>query len=216
MKRLLILTISVVCGILSYAQTSVFSYGEDETIKTKSAFLDPIDTNPNKTASCPLIKEVSLSVSSFKYSVKLKGYEGWENEPGDYHVIEILCNGRSVFEMRYDDGWNYFYLAKDYIKSPNTPFKEFNLSSDCKALVFTGITIGSQPPFTTIVILRNGKATLVYNKEGYINDMETIGNVVKLKLQLNTVEYHDDNIPYNEAEVAELEIKNGMIYYTDK
>lgn len=46
--------------------------------------------------------------------------------------------------------------------------------------------------------------------------METIGNVVKLKLQLNTVEYHDDNILYNEAEVAELEIKNGMIYYTNK
>lgn len=216
MKRLLlILTFNVVCGILSYAQTSVFSYGEYGMIKTKSAFLDPIDTNPNKTASCPLIKEVSLSMSSFKYSVKLKGYEGWENEPGDYHVIEILCNSKPVFEMRYDDGWDYFYLESTD-GTPDVPFKEINLSADCKALIFTGLTIMSQPPFLTVVLLRNGKATLVYNKRGMIQKMETVGGLVRLKLQLNTVEYHDDHIPYNTAELAELEFKNGMIYYTDK
>lgn len=80
-------------------------------------------------------------------------------------------------------------------------------------LFFTGIIIMSQPPFLTAVVLKDGKATLVFNEPSYINKIEKNGDAIDFKLQSNTLEYLDSNTPINSPDLHTLILKGGMIYY---
>lgn len=102
------------------------------------------------------------------------------------------------------------------IKNAGKPFYEISLSLNCKALVFTGITIMSQPPLVTIILINKGKATVVYNKPSYLNSITENTTKTILNLQLNTVEYDLNDKPYNKAELATLTFKDGMIYYYEE
>lgn len=217
MKRTyLVLFICSVCMAL-YAQEPVFSVS-DNNIIIKKKFVEKF-MNEKWTDITPYVpvKNIPVSAGTCKYSVQLMKYKNWENEPGDYNVIKIRNENenKTILFRTYDEGWDYFYTAKDYKKSQDVPFKEIVFGLKDKVLVFTGVTIMSQPPFITIVLIHNGKATLVYNKPSYINEIKKNGNNIIFDLQLNTVEYDDNHKPYNNAEYATMTFRNGMIFYTE-
>ena len=139
---------------------------------------------------------------------------GWEDEPGDWHYLEILNNGKVIFSEDYADGWIFL---SDVITSSLTPvtsaYLKFDLDDDVVLLLFEGITIMSQPPYLTGIVLYNGKATLVYNKVGHIEKVlqSTFGTVFTIRE--NTVEYDANNNPFYEPIIRILTINNGMMYY---
>jgi hypothetical protein len=71
----------------------------------------------------------------------------------------------------------------------------------------------SQPPFLTGVILRDGKATLVYNKTGYIEQVVQSSSETVFTICENTVEYDANDNPFSTPIIKTLTIKNGMMYY---
>lgn len=218
MNRFFSLLASLIC-ITSYAQTAIFSFSASENIEENPLFIESFENNTlSNITPYKLKKEIPVSLTNGKrYSVRLLRYKDWDyNEPGDYNVIEIYHGNKLAASLNYNDGWNYFYTAKDYKRDSIAPVKAIPLSADCTALVFTGLIIGSQPPFLTIIVLKNGNATLVYNKISCINDIITTNNETIFELQLNTVEYEENDKPYNDPELATLTFKNGMIYYEKK
>ena len=117
-------------------------------------------------------------------------------------------------KSEYADGWCYL---DDEVKSSLLSFTDVflytNLKDDAVVLFFTGIIIMSQPPFLTAVVLKDGKATLVFNEPSYINKIEKNGDAIDFKLQSNTLEYLDSNTPINSPDLHTLTLKDGMIYY---
>lgn len=58
--------------------------------------------------------------------------------------------------------------------------------------------LSNEPPFLTVVVLNDYTSPkLVYNVQAAILDMKSEGSETSSTLQMNTVEYDDNNIPYN-------------------
>lgn len=117
--------------------------------------------------------------------------KNWGDDPGDFHVIDVKNNDKRILEIKDDMGWDYFCLSSDYKKNANKAFHEISLSANCKALVFTGITIMSQPPLVSIILINKGKATLVYNKPSYLNSItENAAKTIVLCLVVQSLAYY--------------------------
>ncbi len=197
------------------AQQPVFSYGSNGTIIANTQYVGSF-YNEAWNDITPYIprKEVSVNTNTgTHYTVRLLKYNHWENEPGDYTVIEIRYKNNTILTITDGDGWDYFYTEKD-TATQQKPVYILPMPNGCTFIIFTGITITSQPPFFTVVALKNGEAKLVYNRRSYINDITRSGNSTIFHLQENTLEYSvSDKIPDNSPILHTLTFKDGMIYY---
>ena len=214
MGKCILFIMCFLCTML-YAQEEVFSYSNSGLV-AKDKFVSPFPNGEFVNITSHVLQK-SYDVSSpsgKKYEVKCYKNEGWENEPGDWHYFEILYDGHVILKSEYADGWCYL---DDEVKSSLLSFTDAflytNLKDDAVALFFTGIIIMSQPPFLTAVVLKDGKATLVFNEPSYINKIEKNGDAIDFKLQSNTLEYLDSNTPINSPDLHTLTLKDGMIYY---
>lgn len=81
------------------------------------------------------------------------------------------------------------------------------------ALLFIGTYIMSQLPRLTILVLKKGNASLVFDRPSYVNNVDKKGNETIFTLQANTVEYRDVGVPCDSPELHTLAFKEGMIYY---
>ena len=214
MGKCILFIMCFLCTML-YAQEEVFSYSNSGLV-AKDKFVSPFPNGEFVNITSHVLQK-SYGVSSpsgKKYEVKCYKNEGWENEPGDWHYFEILYDGHVILKSEYADGWCYL---DDEVKSSLLSFTDAflytNLKDDAVVLFFTGIIIMSQPPFLTAVVLKDGKATLVFNEPSYINKIEKNGDAIDFKLQSNTLEYLDSNTPINSPDLHTLILKGGMIYY---
>lgn len=214
MRKCILFIMCFLCTML-YAQEEVFSYSNSGLV-AKDKFVSPFPNGEFVNITSHVLQK-SYDVSSpsgKKYEVKCYKNEGWENEPGDWHYFEILYDGHVILKSEYADGWCYL---DDEVKSSLLSFTDAflytNLKDDAVVLFFTGIIIMSQPPFLTAVVLKDGKATLVFNGPSYINKIEKNGDAIDFKLQSNTLEYLDSNTPINSPDLHTLTLKDGMIYY---
>lgn len=215
MKKVLILMFCLLQG-MSYAQNAVFSYENLNNIVIDSSYISAFDNGKfDNILNHTLYKDYTvMSKVGTKYTIRCYKNMGWEDEPGDWHYLEILNNGKVIFSEDYADGWIFL---SDVITSSLTPvtsaFLKFDLDDDVVLLLFEGITIMSQPPYLTGIVLYNGKATLVYNKVGHIEKVlqSTFGTVFTIRE--NTVEYDANNNPFYEPIIRILTINNGMMYY---
>ena len=202
-------------GVCVRGQEAVFSLDLNGDVMAESKYVESFgEANFQDITPYVLQKSYSLVLNSGEsYTVKCSKFNGWENEPGDCHVIEIDHGGRSIFSFEYADGWEYIDSGIKNKISGNDFFAWYDLENDERALIFTGIHIMSQPPYLTVIVLKDGKATLVFNKPSYINKIEKNGDAIDFKLQSNTLEYLDSNTPINSPDLHTLTLKDGMIYY---
>lgn len=218
--KYLFLVFAFVCMVLGVkAQNLVYSKG----CTPSTNYVDSIyyETWPDTTPWVLKTKKTICNVTGNRYDISFWKYNGWENEPGDYTVIRISHNGTNILEQKYDDGWNYFYTENDYVrdttglrivKDSKRPVKVISLANDAIALVLTGVTIMSQPPLLTVIVISNRTAKIVFSKEACINDVKEFNGVTAFHLQMNTIE-HQDNEPSEEPILKTLTFKNGAIYY---
>lgn len=213
-RLILILTICIV-PIICYAQEQVFT-NEGGQIKDNVQFVKSFNNeNFANITSHTLQKSYNVAAANGdKYVVKCFKNEGWEDEPGDWHYLEIAYNGQTIFSIDYADGWEY--LSQD-LKSSLSPtpdaFYQKEFDDDTVMLMFTGITIMSQPPYITMIVLKNGKATLVFNKPFYIEGVQHSNSETIFTLCANTVEYYENGTPMNSADMHALSIKDKMVYF---
>lgn len=202
-------------GILNHAQGQIV-YSTTQPEKVDTSFIKSFENDEQRTGLTPYTLKLSkdVFVKNTTYTIRMLKYKGWEDECGDFTVIEIAHNHLKALSLKYDDGWDYFYTSKDYKKDVSNPFEIIPLSENSTALVFTGVTITSEPPYITIVILgNNALPKLVYNVPSFIKDIKVENGKTVFTLQMNTVEYDRNNIPYNTPIIRTLTFGNGEITF---
>lgn len=168
-------------------------------------------TNINAKAANSLNVNKPITAIPF-YTVNGLRYKGWDNESGDFNVIEILFGNDTLFTLKYADGWDN--MSTDYGSYTSKFCGIENLGNNTFAAIFKGVDIMSQPPYLTIVVMKDGKANLVFNKPMIINSIKTNSDGTKtFDLQENTVEWIDENTPANSPITHTMTIKDGNIYF---
>lgn len=131
MKKLVLILTMCIMHFLSYAQEPVFAYDNNQ-IKSKPQFIEAFNNgNFDNITSHSLQKSYNVSAQNGdKYIVKCFKNAGWENEPGDWHYLEIAYNGQTIYSIDYADGWEYL--------SPNlyNPQIQISAESETKRSIF--------------------------------------------------------------------------------
>ncbi|WP_302434255.1 hypothetical protein [uncultured Prevotella sp.] len=163
-----------------------------------------------KAANSPNANKTTTAIPL--YTVNGLRYKGWDNDPGDFNVIEISYGKDTLFTLKYDDGWDN--MSTDYGSYTSKFCGIEKLGNNTFAAIFKGVDIMSQPPYLTIVVMKGGKASLVFNKPMIINSIKTNSDGTKtFDLQENTVEWIDENTPANSPITHTMTIKDGNIYF---
>jgi len=195
-----ILILSVVLSIFNvrlFAQSGapLYSFFGD-SISTNSIYIDNFFID----ASTPLAPySICRTDSLFSgpygvFSVRFSKFSGYESEPGFCNVIEILRNDTIVLQLR---GSNGFARLSSYVQTESQDFALVPLGTNMYALVFVEWVYASQPPMTTVVLVRNSQAKLVFNKPAFISAIVRQTGIFSMTLQTNTVEYNDNMDPLN-------------------
>ena len=87
------------------------------------------------------------------------------------------------------------------------------MGKDYTALVFTGVAMSSEPPYVTVVVLKDNTATLAYNNRYYLEDVIRMEeeDVTSLRMRQNTIEYGADDKPSEDPIIKYLTFMDGSI-----
>lgn len=158
-----------------------------------------------------ILKETSVINTDVGYTIRCLRYNGWENETGDFNVIEINTGQGEVLNLQYDEGWER--VSMPGLQYGNKSFYHETLVNGEVALFFTGATLMSQPPYLTIIILAHGRACLVFNKRMIVNNVVRENGDLLFNLQENVIEWTDEYTPADDAVLHTISIKNGLMYF---
>ena len=147
------------------------------------------------------------------YTINCLKYRNWGNDPGDIHVIQVLHQGKEVFKLNNDEGWEYINDEPNGGITKTNFYYSIDLDKDTKVLIFVGIYIQSLPPYISMIVLKSGKATLVFNKRCYINEIKKQSNKIDFILRENTLEYVNSSTPVNQPILKTLTMENGRMYF---
>ena len=214
MKTIVTILVMIFLAQATKAQESVFEITAGEII-TKSKFIDQFQYDVY-TDITPYILKQNTNESlqnGDSYKINCLKYRNWENDPGDIHVIQVLHQEKEIFKLNKDEGWEYINEEPNGGLTKTNFYYSIDLDKDTKVLVFVGIYIQSLPPHISMVVLKSGKATLVFNKPYYINEIEKQGNKIDFILQENTLEYVNSFTPVNQPILKTLTMENGRMYF---
>ncbi len=190
----------------------------DGIISVKEQFIDA--QNPSvESLSYTLQNPLSTIVSTSTYTLKTGRFEGWEDEPGDFNVIEISKNGQQKLIYKDDYGITkiinkkkegYFYATSLSPYSSNGYFIEVSMTPTSKALLFLGQDYGTDLSRLIIFIITDSDVKLVHNKPMEIRSIDTSAGNFSLSLK-STIE-----------EISGLEdmhtifLKDGVLFFRNE
>lgn len=205
-------------SMASTAQGQIFSVNADGSIAVKPEFIESIDNFP-KNKTTPYVLKFSKTVNAMQhaalndnYIVRGLRYNGYTDaDPGDFNVIEISYGKDTLFTLKYDDGWEN--MSKDWGAYTSSFCGIEDLGNNTFAAIFIGATLANEPPYLTIIALKDGKASLVFNKRIVIVNINTASDGSKtFDLQENFSEPIDENT-FTNPQKHTLTIKDGNIYF---
>lgn len=192
MKRTKLIIFSLLCCVQSMAQTkaeNVYTFDEKGEIVVNEKFVEQnISCNDQSVKPYEPIGITTFEVHSEKYVLHVLNYKGWEDDAGDFRVIRLYHGGKQILEFADDNAWIGDPLFKerqtwlrDSIDSSGTPFSNildligehatykghclvYPLTNNAAALLLEGFTYGCGETLTTIIVIKDGKAKVVYNK----------------------------------------------------
>lgn len=220
MKKLCLILISLVSIHVS-AQSPLFSVNADgRIVNTQARFIDPQDPHVN-TLSYRLGTPISVTAGGTTWTIKTGRYVGWENDPGDFDVIEVSKGGTNTLLyksylgiMKIIDAPDQWYASEMAPYSRNGYFIETSLSSTSKALIFLGQNYGSDLSQLIIIVLTEMEAELVFNKPMAITRINNATDNFSLTLESKIVEVVDsDGTPTNEKSPVHTIYQQGSILY---
>ena len=170
MKKAIFMIMCFLCTAV-YAQEQVFTIDNDGNIGIKANYIESYLVKKYKNTSpyIQMLNENEKTLNGDSYAIECLKYRNWENDPGDMHLIRIRYQGKELFSLENNEGWEYITNEPNGDVKKTSFFYKINLDEESVALVFVGVYIMSQPPRLTIIVLKNGKASLVFDKPYYIN-----------------------------------------------
>ena len=104
-------------SLLTYAQKPVYSFSDKGDIVTNSSYIKPFDTCTFKGVTPYIMKFENMlkTLSGQTYEIRCYKYNNWENDPGDFHVIEVRYNNNVVLTLENPEGWDFF--SQDFVSS---------------------------------------------------------------------------------------------------
>lgn len=214
MKRFTILLISFLCAF-NYAQGQVV-YQAQQPQKAGTPFFKTFENDKTRTGLTPYTlknRETVTTADGTTYTVNNLRYKGWDEESGDYNVIEIKSGSTTLLSLNYDDGFVYFFCENKNLANSHKSFYQIDMGMGYTALVFTGVAMTSEPPYVTVVVLNDNTATLAYNNRYYLEYIIRMEeeDITSLKMRKNTIEYDADDKPSEDPIIEYLNFMDGRI-----
>ena len=181
-------------------------------------FVEFIDEECISVSSLPysLDNPISVTISASTYTIKTGRFTGWDDEEGDFDVIEISKNGQPEIIYKAYDGIakmnnsknSYTSLFSRY--SSNGYFIEMPVTSDSKVIIFLGQHYGTDLSRLIIFTLTDSDVKLVHNKQMAINNITAECGNFSMLLESNIVEFG-----YGTPATHSIYQKNDVLYFKD-
>jgi hypothetical protein len=144
-----------------------FKHGRDIPVDT--SYIEPFDVNPSeefqRMEATELVDSMTISTrSGDTYTVKALTFSDWDIKSGVFHCVEIYKGGKKIYEMKRMQGWTNLSERLSSRKKEFTFCRPFNVVDDTVVLLFQGSHLNEQSFQLPIVVIKKGKARLVFNQ----------------------------------------------------
>lgn len=207
--------------LTALAQTRIFALSNGVIGGVRMEYLDTKNsrevTEPYKLNGIQL----SASVAGTSWTIRTGRYNGWENEPGQFDVIEFSNNGvrRLLYGtyggvVKINDPENlYTYPLSKY--SNNGYFIEVPLTPNSKAIMFLGQHYGTDLSRLSIFVVTPNNVKLVFNRQMAIREITNTARDFRMKLQTDIVDEYDSNgnPTGQKPPMSTIYRQNGVLYF---
>jgi hypothetical protein len=178
-------------------------------VETKSKFIEPFFVEPNVELTPYVLKHTLVPVVTVnnRYFLKFYKFKGYENEPG-YNVVEIerefyIGQNRSIMKLtllQLQTSNGFAGLSQNQDSDISSCFRVVKLADETYAVILKEWTYASQPPMVSIILIRQGYVSLVFNMPNFIESIISDSGQFDITLCSNTVEYGDNGQPLQDAD----------------
>lgn len=129
---------------------------------------------------------VSLEADTKNYNLKVLNFNGWRGEGGDFRIIRLYDNTNLILEFIDEEAWREPYSEFNESVSKYASFNDYclvyPLQNGVTALLFEGFSWASQVPLLTIIVIKDNKAKVVFNKSLAVNEFNAYSKGFELTL----------------------------------
>ena len=162
------------------AQENIFVL-KDSYIYPKKKFIDSLAVAEAVVKPYETFATSTATIRSGRdknYRVRLSKFAGG-TYPGDFQAIQIFLGNKCLLEVTNADGWT---SLPPNVPSNNNYYFTVNISPYSTALFFFSQAKDNFPPDLTIVVIKTGKAHLVYHRPCVLQSISKNSYSVRLEL----------------------------------
>ncbi len=162
------------------AQENIFVL-KDSYIYPKKKFIDSLAVAEAVVKPYETFATSTATIRSGRdknYQVRLSKFAGG-TYPGDFQAIQIFLGNKCLLEVTNADGWT---SLPPNVPSNNNYYFTVNISPYSTALFFFSQAKDNFPPDLTIVVIKTGKAHLVYHRPCVLQSISKNSYSVRLEL----------------------------------
>lgn len=167
-------------GMELSAQENIFVL-KDSYIYPKKKFIDSLAVAEAVVKPYETFATSTATIRSGRdknYQVRLSKFAGG-TYPGDFQAIQIFLGNKCLLEVTNADGWT---SLPPNVPSNNNYYFTVNISPYSTALFFFSQAKDNFPPDLTIVVIKTGKAHLVYHRPCVLQSISKNSYSVRLEL----------------------------------
>ena len=145
------------------------------------------------------------------YDLEFLNYKGCENDGGDFRVIRLCLSGKLILEFIDDEAWignpqrvEWCGFAFERFKEDAKSFASFRnyctvypIENNATAILFEGFSWSSQVPLLTVIVVKDGKAKVVFNKSYEVENFNAYSKGFELTLIDKFRNSYDANLKVN-------------------
>lgn len=155
------------------------------------------------TLSRKLVETVPFAIGRYSYELKLYKFtgNGWDGEPGDFHIIRLFHSGKQVLEFIDTDGIceissnNIFDIdLKKASAVPNKYAIVCPLAQDVTALIFEGYLFPNDPPKVPVIVVRGDQAAVLLNRNLGIDNILSANGLLEVNFVDSYQEYEGEDL----------------------
>lgn len=153
----------------------------------------------------------TLKVGDTQYMIKVGRFKGWENEPGDFDVIQFYDTNKNILTFKNCDciaklnDPNNLYTYNFHKYSPNGYFIEQNLSQNKTLIIFLGYHYGTDSPDLIMFVATETDIKLIFCRKMYIRELIKNDNSISINYE-----------GYNENTKGCIYSDNGLLKIIEK
>lgn len=178
----------------------IYTIDDKQEIIVNDKFIDThVERNGADVMPYELIGQTVFKAHSKEYKLQVLQYKGWQDEGGDFRVIRLLHKDKQILEFIDEESWlgdpefadKSIWepgIAMRSISKGGSPFSRvlraigkhathtghclvYPLENEATALLFEGFCFGNDDPLVTIIVIKDDKAKVVFNKSWFVTGL---------------------------------------------